>query len=210
MCNESIQQNIEVLKIVYEQCASLHRYFLDWRYKLLAGYIAIVYVIGYFIFTWIYNPSNYSIYIYGFTVFLGVLLTILFSLINHRITKLIWQSQNVAYLIEKKMDVDNGLYGNVISNKIINKLNNGISLEELKKTKLTDLLNPLQHTGILNWFFIVIALIFLSLILNTNNLNKEKEEWDKNQKQLLEMKLNKNKTSHIKSLNTDSKTSAKN
>ena len=193
MCNQSLQQNLDELKIVYDQCATLHRYFLDWRYKLLAGYIAIVYAIGYFIFTWLHDPSNYSAYIYGFTVVLGVFTTISFSFINHRLTKLIWQSQNVAYLTEKKMSICDGLYGNVISEKIIAKLDNGTSLKELQNSRLKDHIHPLTHTGILNWFFIVIAIIFLALSLNICHLGEKQEEWDKTQKQLLEIKINKNK-----------------
>ncbi len=178
----------EKIKLVYEQSSTLHRYFLNWRYSLIAGFIVIISAIGYFALTWVQKPENYSILIYILTCSCGIIITLVFALMNHRITRLIWNCQNKAYLNEKDLgfkqngDFDFtklGLYGNLLNEKIREKLDEG---EENPEIGNIGIFNPLNHTGILNWFFIMVIIGFIILIFQTCDLNREKIEWDKKQK----------------------------
>lgn len=175
------------LKLIYENSASLHKYFLNWRYKLLVGYIIVVSAIGYFIFTWLQKPENFSVLNYIITCLCGMLITFFFFLINHRITRLLWKCQNEAYLIEKELGfhikneniyAKHGVYGKILTEEIRKKIDDG-NTEDLEKSN-SGLFNPFNHSGILNWFFIIVAMIFFILLFQTSSLNSAKSEWLKN------------------------------
>jgi hypothetical protein len=176
--------NDEKLKLLYENSSALHRYFLDWRYKLLAGYIVIISALGYFILTWIQKPEHYTALTYILTCSCGIIISLLFYFINHRITKLLWQCQNKAYLIEKDLgfkanssfqNTQIGIYGRFVTEGIRNDLDNGKE-DELEKNS-SGLLNPFNHSGILNWFFILVVIFYIILITQTCNLYENKKEW---------------------------------
>ena len=155
----------EKVKLVYEHSSSLHKYFLNWRYSLIAGFIVIISAIGYFAITWVQKPENFTILNYTLTCSCGIIITLVFALINHRITSLIWNCQNNAYFNEKdlgfKENNDNsyersdykytklGLYGNLLNEKIRKKLDNG-NLNP--KLRFWGIFNPLHHSGIINFF----------------------------------------------------------
>lgn len=198
MCDDELPENGEEIKIVYDQCGTMHRYFLDWRYKLLAGYVAIISAIGYFIFTWVQKPSNYSFTLYLFVCLIGVIISLIFALLSHRLTKLIWKCQNVAYLTENQMKIKNGLYGNLLSNDIKTKLDNNVSINELSRSTFRNHFNPLNHTGILNWFFILVMIAFISLLGNVDTLRTEKTKWENRQELLFQKKIENNIATHNK------------
>jgi hypothetical protein len=147
----------EKLKLIYESANQRHRYFLDWRYRLFAGYILIISAIGYFILTWIQKPENYSEVDYVLVCICGIIMTILFFFINQRITEILWRCQNIAYLIERDLGFnrknDLGLYGVLLDTKIKNQLDDG-KIIELGKKKIIKL-GLWDHSGIINWFFII-------------------------------------------------------
>jgi len=77
----------EKIKMVYEQIATSTRYFLDWRNKLLAGYIVIISALYYFILTWVSKPENFTLFLYILSCSAGVILTLFFFFLNLRIIK---------------------------------------------------------------------------------------------------------------------------
>lgn len=161
----------EKLKLMHEAAAKKHEYFLDWRYKLFAGYIAVIAALAYFLVT-----ADLTVIAYDWICRLGIVLTILFGIINHRNTELTWKAQNCAYLIEKKMGFthelevgENGIYSSLISKAVREDLEK-IEKEKAEKGKAEKgksrwirWFNPLYHTGALNMTFILVIGLFLVL-----------------------------------------------
>ena len=176
-----IASHLERIKIIYEQNGLLHRYFLDWRYKLIAGYIVIVSAIGYFLITWLQKPENYSKLEYIILCSIGITVTIIFCFIHNRITELIWICQNTAYLNEKDLGNNNsirsGIYGNLLSPKIRERLDNNEDIKDVTKMNFKVFINPFNHIGALNWFFIIVVLVYFFLLSQISNLDEKKQEF---------------------------------
>ncbi|MEZ5082867.1 MAG: hypothetical protein R2750_05400 [Bacteroidales bacterium] len=174
----------EKLKLMFEQTAILHKYFLDWRYKLSAGYIAIISFLGYFILTWIQKPENFNTFTYISVSMAGIFVSILFCLINHRITKLIWKCQNKAYLIEKDLgftdcgqfiNAKTGIYGRFLEVNIKDKLDNNQESQLAKDSPA--LLNPLKHSGALNWMYIIVTVFYIFLLCQLKDYSDNHLKW---------------------------------
>ncbi len=160
-------ENDEKTKLLYEKSAELHKYLLDWRYKLLAGYFVIISAIGYFLITWIQIPANYTKCNYILICICGLFVPIFFALINYRLTKLIWKCQNKAYLHEKDLGFDpnsestlnkTGIYGEILDSKVRDLVDEGKTNPPMNKIRL---LNPSNHSGGLNWLFIFSFFFYL-------------------------------------------------
>lgn len=155
---------------------------------------------GYFVFTWMQKPANYSNTNYIITCVVAMLVTMIFFLLNKRITELIWGCQNTAYKIEKELGIiyngnmkylKLGLYGNLLSETIKIKLDeideqNFDNYEEYYKT-LKDVTKPTikahfnfkKHTGQINLLFIAVMIIYIMLLFQTGSFNKGKQDVDK-------------------------------
>jgi len=151
--NKIYRSKIDRNKLVYEQAGVEQRYFLDWRYKLIAGFIVIISSIGYFIITWLHKPENFSEGFYILTCSIGIIITIFFAFLNHRVTEILWKYKNVAYLYEKDMGIEGGLYGNLMVKKVKINLDKYDHSEKSPRPSFLDFINPSKHFGALNCFF---------------------------------------------------------
>ena len=169
--------------VSYNQATKLHRYFLDWRYKLFAGYIVIISAIGYFIITYLQKPENFTPFLYSFLCGIAIIVTIIFALLNYRITELIWRCQNVAYLCETEMNVSKGLYSNLLVKVIKDNIDENGNLDNLPKPTILDYFNPFKHTGAINFFFVLVIAAFSFLwYITTPKLIVKKYEYESLQK----------------------------
>ena len=95
----------EALKMVYQQTAEHHRYYLSWRQQLTAGYLVVLASILYsVIYTW--KPENglsdLSCLVFGG----GALLSIVFRELDRRNRDLYHVCQNVGKRIEQELNLD--------------------------------------------------------------------------------------------------------
>ncbi len=191
----------EKLKFVYEQIVTSSRFFLDWRHKLLGGYIVIISALYYFILTWMSLPEHFTVFIYVLSCLVGILLSILFFLLNHRNNEIIWTYQNNGYMYEKKLGLIDfesdkpvhGLFGAIIKSEIKDRIDTekkpDIELKAIDKPKL---LNLRTHIGAINWFFILVIISFIILLFRTCSLKEEKRNWQAQQKiQIISTSYNK-------------------
>lgn len=163
----------EKLEKLYEKASHMHQYFLNWRYKILAGYIVITSAIGYFIFTWVLNPDNFSESRYIFTCLAGITVTIIFFFLNYRISELIWRCQNQAYLLEKDLLFNSedvckpemrGVYSTIVNAKVRERLDKGIYGNKITLINFPGQFNPRHHFGALNLFFIIVFIAQIWMI----------------------------------------------
>ena len=89
----------ESLRLVYQTSCELHKFFLSWRHQLLAGYLATVAGLG-IAFGWTYVSANNARGLASIVCLLGLFLTIIFWLLEHRNRSLYRTCQNVASDIE--------------------------------------------------------------------------------------------------------------
>ena len=102
---------------------------------------------------------------------------------------MIWNCQNVSYLLEKDLGIQDGLYHNFLTRKIKLNLDKYRKLESLPKASFCDYFNPLKHTGAINCFFVLVGLAFISLFFLTGSLIEEKNKYDKSQTLIIQQKL---------------------
>jgi hypothetical protein len=91
----------ESLRLVYQTCCELHRYFLTWRHQLLAGYLATLAALG-IAFGWTYDWTNNARPLASIVCLVGLFLTTIFWLLEGRNRRLYRECQNVASDIEAK------------------------------------------------------------------------------------------------------------
>lgn len=127
--NESL-----TLKDIYTEVGLTYRYFLNWRHALLAGYLAVIYVIT-TTYTWLAenNLSNLT-----WIIFMGgILVTLCFWGIEYRIRDLYRSCTSTGFEIEKALQIS-GIYTKLDNASLKNKL--------------------ITHSRVLNFFFGVITL----------------------------------------------------
>ena len=149
------------LKFLYEQLSSYHKYILDWRYKIFAGFIVLTSILG----NYILESSKYC-FEYVIACISGLIITVIFFFANRHINRNIWKSQNKAYLIEKKMksyqegSSNLGLYGQMINKEIKKELDEG---KEPNQNQPFIHCN-LNHSGLLDWSFIIVIIFYIVLL----------------------------------------------
>lgn len=90
----------DTLRLVYDRCCELHRFFLTWRHQLLAGYFAILAALA-VAFNWFYACDKTKPWA-GVIWILGALATIFIWLLEGRNRELYRTCQNVASGIEEQ------------------------------------------------------------------------------------------------------------
>ena len=163
---------------MYEKAIEMHRFFLNWRYRLLAGYIVILWTLVYSLAKLNENTDNYNAYFISICI-TGIIITIIFVFLSARNTVLYWKCNNTAYYSEKEMVEDfkfEGLYSLLIDDKIKKDINNMLE-ENIGSKKYKKLYKKLYksdnaysldirgHTGAINWVYLLSFLGFLLTML---------------------------------------------
>jgi len=138
----------------YQTTTELHKYFLSWRDKLLAGYLAILAALS-IAFNWAKSSqTNFKAWVWIIGLF-SILLTIFFWLLEYRNRHLYRACQNVAQNLEKQMCLtseDNcGIY---------NELNRSTKKSFINHSLLMDLFFAIACLSL-----IVLTILFLYSIL---------------------------------------------
>jgi hypothetical protein len=130
------------LKDIYTEVGVNYRYFLNWRHALLAGYLAVMYVMM-TAYTWLVENSLSNL---TWVVFLGgILVTACFWGIEYRIRDLYRSCTSMGAEIEKTLQIT-GIYTKLDDNSLINR--------------------RVTHSRILNFFFGAVTLgMFVGLIV---------------------------------------------
>lgn len=92
-------------KMLYAHCIDMHKVFLTWRERLLAGYATMVAALA-FAYSWAYNSEN-SAYFSRTICIAGILLTVVFLLLDRR-TRVHYRSCiEVGFNLERQLGIAN-------------------------------------------------------------------------------------------------------
>src|SRR6185503_14121417 len=92
---------LEARKMLYAHCIDMHKVFLTWRERLLAGYATMVAALA-FAYSWAYNNEN-SIYFGRAICIAGILLTLVFWRLDRRTRALYRSCIEVGFNIETQL-----------------------------------------------------------------------------------------------------------
>ncbi len=144
-------QEFESLKMVYENAAEQHRYFISWRQFLLAGYFAIIGILFYSAYTIFGKSEFYQKFTFVIILCISVI-SKFFLFLERRNKKLYQECQNVSSKIEEKLfngEVSNfGLFYNLVKSS---------------KKKDNNDKDTWTHSQIIDWFYNII--FFLTIVL---------------------------------------------
>src|SRR6185295_16232781 len=96
---------LEARKMLYGHCIDMHKVFLSWRERLLAGYATLIAALA-FAYSWAYGLEN-SKYFSRTICISGILFTLVFWLLDRRTRALYRSCIEVGFNIERQLGVAN-------------------------------------------------------------------------------------------------------
>jgi hypothetical protein len=138
------------IKDFYNEVGINYRYFLSWRHKLLAGYLASVagLAIG---FSWVFTHSGVKPYSWAVFI-LGLFISLVFWGLDYRNRDLYHACQKSGAEIELKQNMSSGIY-TLLNEKTKKKITHSIML---------DIMFSLSSLGFLVGALIIICKVYCS------------------------------------------------
>jgi hypothetical protein len=96
---------LESRKMLYAHCIDMHKVFLTWRERLLAGYATMIAALA-FAYSWAYNSEN-STYFSRAICVAGILLTVVFLRLDRRTRALYRSCIEVGFNVERHLGIAN-------------------------------------------------------------------------------------------------------
>ncbi len=163
------------LQTLYEEAGRQHRFFLNWRYGIFAGYLAISMLLYQEILKSGINNDCWLATV-------GVFISIIFFLLHLRTTVLYRKCQDTACEIEKEIikedtnNSSNGIFSNILCSEILgrkdvdasentSKNKNDKTQKNTEKPDLKSLFLHLGHTAVINWTIVLSGVVFLLCLI---------------------------------------------